>query len=175
MKTKIFRAGLVALALLPLAVSAIPAHEGHAHAAAPSGAEARLGTLAISGAYVRATLPNAPVAGGYLTIANSGAEADRLLSVQSPAAGRSEIHEMKMEGEVMKMRPLPGGLEIPAGASVALEPGGLHLMFMKLTAPFAEGTTVPVTLTFEKAGAVELALPVAPATAEDHGQHEDQP
>jgi copper(I)-binding protein len=71
-----------------------------------------------------------------------------------------EIHVMEMANDVMTMRPLVGGLEIPAGATVELKPGGAHLMFMMVTEPFKEGGEVPVTLEFEKAGKVDLTLPV---------------
>jgi copper(I)-binding protein len=70
---------------------------------------------------------------------------------------------MAMEGEVMKMRQVTNGIEIPAGQTVELKPGGLHLMFFKVSEPFQEGATVNVTLTFERAGAVDVALPVGPA------------
>ena len=135
------------------------------------------GDLEITGAFTRATLPNAPVAGGYLTISNSGATDDRLISVTTPIAGNAQVHEMKMEGDVMKMNELPDGLVIPAGGSVALEPGGYHLMFLQLTRPLVEGESIPVTLTFEKAGAVEVQLqvgsPAAKAPAMDHSTHSE--
>lgn len=131
-----------------------------------------VGDLELTGAFARATLPNQPVGGGYVTITNKGHEADRLVSATSPAAGEVQIHEMKMEGDVMKMRALPEGIEIAAGQSVALSPGGMHLMFMELKGAFKEGSEVPVTLTFEKAGPVEITLPVvaagADAPAHDH-------
>lgn len=132
-----------------------------------------LGAINISLPFTRATLPNAPVGGGFLTIENEGPEADRLISATSPAADVVQIHEMKMEGEVMKMRPLAEGLELPAGETVVLSPGGLHLMFMGLKQAFIEGETVPVTLVFEKAGTVEIALPVlgAAADAAPAGEH----
>lgn len=128
-----------------------------------------LGALSISGGFSRATLPNAPVAGGYVTIANAGA-ADRLVSVATPVAGVSQLHEMTMDGGMMKMAELPGGIEIPAGGTVELKPGGLHMMFMQLHAPLIEGTSVPVTLTFETAGAVEIELAVGArdATGPEH-------
>jgi copper(I)-binding protein len=117
------------------------------------------GDIAISGGFTRAMLPNQPVGGGYLTIRNSGA-ADRLLGVATPLAQKGELHEMSMKGEVMSMRPLPDGVAVPARGTVALEPGGLHMMFTGVTAPFKVGDTVPVTLRFEKAGTVEVVLPV---------------
>jgi len=138
---------------------------------------ATLGDLAITGAFSRATLPNAPVGGAYLNITNNGAADDRLVSVSSPAAGVSQIHEMKMDGDVMKMNALPDGLVIPAGQTVKLEPGGYHLMLMELTGPLVEGQSITVTLTFEKAGAVDVQVPVgspaAKAPAMDHSMHSE--
>jgi len=136
-----------------------------------------LGDLEISGAFTRATLPNAPVAGGYLTITNKGGADDRLVSVSTPAAGTSQIHEMKMDGDVMKMNELPDGLVLPAGASVSLAPGGYHLMFMDLTGPLVEGQSITVTLSFEKAGTIEVQVPVgspaAKGPAMDHAMHSE--
>lgn len=118
------------------------------------------GDLTLSAPFTRATLPNAPVGGGFLSIENVGSTADRLVSASSPAAAVVQIHEMAMEGDVMKMRQLADGLDIPAGEAVTLAPGGFHLMFMGLTQAFVEGATVPVTLVFERAGPVALELPV---------------
>ena len=145
-----------AIAATLLVVAPAFAHDGVTH----------LGAINISLPFTRATLPNAPVGGGFLTIENEGPEADRLVSATSAVAGDTQIHEMAMEGEVMKMRELPGGLEIPAGETVVLAPGGFHIMFMGLKQPFVEGETVPVTLTFEKAGSVEVLLPVEAAAAD---------
>jgi copper(I)-binding protein len=131
--------------------------------AAPASAHDQVvtaGTLQLTGAFTRATLPNAPVGGGYVTITNTGAEADRLVAAASPVAGDVQIHEMKMEADVMKMAELPDGIEIPAGETVVLAPGGFHLMFMQLNEPLVEGTSIPVTLTFERAGTVEIELSV---------------
>lgn len=159
-----------------LAVTAAAAAE-HDHGAMTMAAPAAvtLGNLDITGGFSRATLPNAPVGGGYITITNKGAKADRLVSAASPVAGVVQIHQMKMEGDLMKMNELPDGVEIPAGATVALAPGGLHIMFMKLNAPLVEGTKIPVTLTFEKAGSVDVELsvesPAAKGPAEDHSMH----
>lgn len=123
-------------------------------------ATATAGTIEISGAYARPMLPGQPVGGGYLTISNSGAQADRLLSVLSPLAGSVELHEMAMNGQVMTMRRIEGGIEIPPGKTVDLGPGGMHLMFMKVKAPFEKGSSVPVRLVFEKAGPIDVTLPV---------------
>jgi uncharacterized protein YcnI len=129
------------------------------------------GDLEISGYWAKAMLPGQPAGGGYLTIANKGASADRLVSVSSPAAGMTEIHMMEIVNDVMNMRPVEGGVEIAPGATVELKPGGMHVMFMQVKEPFREGTTVPLTLEFEKAGKVELALPVQKAAGDDHSQH----
>jgi len=134
---------------------------GMAAASADPGAPVTVGDLEITAAFTRATLPNAPVAGGYFTVTNSGTADDRLVSAASPAAGAVELHEMSMQGDVMKMTPFPDGIAVKAGETVTLSPSGLHLMFMQLRHPFVEGESVPVTLTFEKAGAVEVQLPVA--------------
>jgi copper(I)-binding protein len=123
------------------------------------------GDLEISAVWTRAMLPGQPVGGGYFTITNKGKSADRLLSVSSPDAGRAEIHSMAMKDNVMVMRPVEGGLQIPAGATVELKPGHFHLMFMEVKKPFRAGDTVPLTLEFEKAGKVEIKMPVQPAGA----------
>ncbi|MDT1063004.1 copper chaperone PCu(A)C [Paracoccus sp. CPCC 101403] len=153
-------------------------HGHHAAAAetvpvAAAGHDVQLGDLSITQPYSRATAPKAPVGGGYLTVTNAGQSDDRLVSATSPLAGKVEIHEMTMDGDVMRMRPLTDGLPLPAGASVEMKPGGTHLMLMELKQPLAEGDSVPVTLTFEKAGTVELQLPVGPMNAkgDGHGQH----
>lgn len=144
------------------------AGEGHAHhdhgAMAESGV-VKAGDLELSAASTKAMLPGQPVGGGYVTIKNNGKSDDRLVSVASPLAGRAEIHEMAMVNDVMKMRKLNEGIAIPAGQTVELTPGGLHFMFFNVSKPFAEGDKVPVTLTFEKAGKVEIELPVGSANA----------
>ncbi len=163
------RNALMALALLGGGLAAT------SQATVTTAAEVTAGDLVIGGGFTRATLPNAPVGGGYVTITNNGTAADRLISAASPVAGVAQIHEMKMEGDLMKMNELPEGVEIPAGATVTLKPGGLHIMLMQLQQPLVEGTTVPLTLTFEKAGSVEVELsvesPAAKGPAEDHSGH----
>jgi hypothetical protein len=149
---RILRAALAATLLL---ITPAFAHNGVIH----------LGPINISAPFTRATLPNAPVAGGYLTIENTGTEDDRLVSATTPIAGDAQIHDMAMEGDVMKMRHLTDGLVIPAGQTVTLEPGGLHIMLMNLNGKLVEGETVTVTLTFEKAGTIDVPLPVLGAAA----------
>ena len=109
--------------------------------------------------WLRATAPGAKVGGGYMLIRNQGAAADKLVAASSPAAGKVELHVHVNEGGVMKMREVPG-YDVPAKGSFELKPGGAHLMFMDLKAPFKEGDKLPVTLKFEKAGAVKAEFQV---------------
>ena len=125
--------------------------------------------ISIEKPFSRATPGGAKVGAGYMTIVNKGTAADRLVSAASPAADKVEIHEMSMQDNVMKMRELPGGLPIEAGKSVSLAPGGYHLMLMGLKAPLKQGDKVPVTLTFAKAGKVEVMLDVQGIAAQKPG------
>ena len=129
--------------------------------ASPAWAQAyKLSSLEIDQPWTRATAPTAKAGGGYVTITNKGTTGDRLIAARSAASAKVEIHEMKMDGNVMRMRELEKGLEIPPGATVALKPGGYHIMFMGLKAPFAKDTKVPITLVFEKAGSLDIMLDV---------------
>jgi copper(I)-binding protein len=121
--------------------------------------EAKVVSIKVDHAYTRATVPGQQVAGGFMKIENKGASGDQLLSASSPAAGEVQLHEMAMEGNVMKMRQVKD-ITVPAGGSVELKPGGLHLMFMNIKAPLAAGESVPVKLKFAKAGEVEVKMPV---------------
>ncbi|MBT8458589.1 MAG: copper chaperone PCu(A)C [Boseongicola sp.] len=116
--------------------------------------------LRIGDPFARATLPNQPVAGGFMMITNTGETDETLVAARSPAAARMEVHEMAMDGDVMRMREVEGGLKIPAGQTVSLEPGGYHIMFMDLAGPLIEGSETEVTLTFTKAGEITFAMPV---------------
>lgn len=102
--------------------------------------------------WVRPSVPGQQGTGGYMKL--TAREGQRLVGASSPAAGVAEIHEMKMDGEVMTMRPA-GAIELPAGKAVEFKPGGLHLMLMDLKQPLAAGTSVPVTLVFKDARGVE--------------------
>lgn len=130
-----------------------------------------VGPLQLNGPFTRATLPNAPVAGGFFTIVNTGTEDDRLVSAASDIARETQIHEMALEGDVMRMRQLADGIPIPAGQTVVLAPGGYHIMFMGLNRALSEGETVPVTLKFEKAGEVLLDLHVEAVAADAPAGH----
>jgi copper(I)-binding protein len=110
------------------------------------------GGLVISQAWSRATPGGAKVAGGYLTIENRGSAPDRLLSGSTELAKSLEIHETAVNGGVMTMRPVVDGLIIA--------PGGYHLMFVDRNSPFSQGGQVPVTLNFERAGAIKAVFDV---------------
>jgi hypothetical protein len=174
------RATLVAAAILSVSTLAFPVtpssaqHMGGGHGNAAASFKA--GDLVITAPWVRATPKGAPVAGGYLTITNNGAEPDRLIGGSFAAAGRFEVHDMTMDNGVMRMRPLTDGLEIKPGQTVEFKPGGYHLMFMGLKEQLKAGDTVNGTLQFAKAGTVEVVYRVgamggpAPATG-GHRQH----
>ena len=129
----------------------------------------------ITQAWTRATPGGAKIGGGYLTIENKGASADRLIGGSADIAGKVEVHEMAMNNGVMTMRPLDKGLTIDPGKTVKLAPGGYHLMMFDLKGPLKQGDKVPVTLEFEKAGKVKLSLDVqgvgaqGPAGADNSG------
>nr|WP_083336784.1 copper chaperone PCu(A)C [Polaromonas sp. JS666] len=136
---------------------------------------AQTAAVKVDGAWARATVQGQKGTGAFMSLTAS--EATRLVGVSSPVAGVAEVHEMKMEGDVMKMRALPS-LELPAGKKVELKPGGYHLMLMDLKAPLAKDSTVPLTLLFKDAKGVEskleLKLPVgtaAPGAAGAAAEH----
>ncbi len=135
--------------------------------------EFKLGELEIKHPWSKATLPGQKVAAGYFVIVNHGSTPDRLVSVTAELAGKAEIHEMSVKDDVMIMRPVEGGLEIPANSEVKLEPKAFHIMFMDLNSAPQEGVKFPGTLTFEKAGTVTVEYAVEPASAggADHSKH----
>jgi copper(I)-binding protein len=132
------------------------------------------GAITVTGAYLRATLKGAASAGGYLTIANSGASPDSLTGISSDAAAGVAVHQMKMDGNMMEMSAVDA-LSIPAGGAVALDPMGYHLMLTGFPKPFAEGDCVSMTLHFAQAGDLPVTFNVggfaqdAPPTAPASG------
>jgi copper(I)-binding protein len=100
------------------------------------------------------------VAAGYLTIKNTGTEPERLVSGTSPVAGKFEIHQMSMDKGVMKMRPVPEGVEVKPGETVELKPSAFHIMMMDLKQPIVRGKPFKASLKFEKAGPVEIEFEV---------------
>lgn len=138
--------------------------------------EFKKGDLEIVHPWSRATPDGAKVAGGYLVIKNHGKQADRLIAATGEIAGKTEIHEMKVDDKgVMTMRPLADGLEIPADGKAELKPGSYHIMFMNLKHGLKEGEKFKGSLTFEKAGTVDVEYAVnamggAKIDAHDHSK-----
>ncbi len=131
--------------------------------AALASANAFAQTVAVKDAWVRTSVPGQKATGAFMKI--TAKEGSKLVSASSPAAGVTEVHEMKMEGDIMKMRAVAGGLDLPAGKTVELKPGGYHVMLMDLKAALPKDSTVPLTLVFKDAkgveSKVELKVPVA--------------
>jgi len=152
-------AGALAIGGILTATGTLPAHAQEA------------GAIRVDSPWARATPPGAKVAGGFATITNGGDRPDRLVSATADIAGRVEIHEMAVTDGVMTMRPLPDGVAVPAGATVALEPGSYHLMLMELSAPLKSGERIPGTLTFEQAGTVAVEFDVQPIGAKAPAHH----
>ncbi|SEH70837.1 hypothetical protein SAMN05216228_1006117 [Rhizobium tibeticum] len=131
----------------------------------------KAGDITIGHPHARAMVPSAKVGGGYLKLTNTGSTDDKLISITSKRAAKTEVHQMSVNNGVMTMRPVAGGLVIPAGQTVELKPGGFHIMFMDVTEPFKEGEMIKATLTFEKAGSVDVEFEVGSAGgtgAKDH-------
>jgi periplasmic copper chaperone A len=111
----------------------------------------------ITNAWARATPAGAQTAAAYATVESPAG--DRLTGVSTPAAQKADIHEMTMDGSVMKMRQVDG-IDLPAGKALALKPGGYHIMLTGLAKPLKEGDTFPLTLDFAKAGAKQVNVSV---------------
>src|SRR4051794_38108697 len=118
------------------------------------------GDITVTSPWTRATPGGAKIAGGYFKITNQGTAADRFTGAKADVAERVELHEMSMSDSVMKMRPLPNGIEIKPGETVELKSGGYHLMFMDLKQPLKAGESFKATLQFEKAGPLEVNFAV---------------
>ena len=125
----------------------------------------KIGAIDIGHPYARATAPGQPTGGGFLKLTNKGDAADRLVSASAAVSSRVELHSMKMEGDVMRMRQVDA-VDVPAGETVELKPGGLHIMFVDLKAPLKAGDSFPMTLKFEKAGEVTVDVKVEKVKAE---------
>ncbi|MFN9726364.1 copper chaperone PCu(A)C [Acidovorax sp.] len=157
-----------------LYTTALAAMLAAACASAPAWAQSA--AVKVDGAWARASVQGQKATGAFMRL--TAQDATRLVRAESPAAGVTEVHEMKMEGDVMKMRAVPA-LELPAGKTVELKPGGYHVMLMDLKAPLAKDTAVPLTLVFQDAKGAEsrltISVPVAttppggPAGMAGHG------
>ncbi|HZT55052.1 MAG TPA: copper chaperone PCu(A)C [Burkholderiaceae bacterium] len=145
--------------ILSAAALALAGAIAHAHSF-------KLGEIEIGHPYARATAAGQPTGGGFLKLDNKGRD-DKLLSVRAAVSAGVELHAMRMDGDVMRMRQVDA-IALPAGQTVELKPGGFHIMFVGLKAPLKAGDKFPMTLTFEKAGEVEVTVNVeAPKAAAD--------
>ena len=154
---------LLLAAAVVLAASAALAHDYKA------------GAIVINHPWARATPRGASVGAGYLTLTNTGATADRLIAATAAAADRVELHEMTMVDGIMRMRPVKDGIELKPGQKIEFKSGAFHLMLVDLKEPLQQGQRVKGTLTFEKAGAVDIEFavegiggPARAAPAMDH-------
>lgn len=132
------------------------------------------GTIMVEDAYAFSASPSAKSGAAFMMLMNHGEEDDRLLSASSGAAQRVELHSSaEDDAGVVRMAPIEDGIDIPAGGSAMLARGGDHVMFMGLNGAFTDGDTVPVTLTFEKAGEITVDIPVDldRAAGDGHGDH----
>jgi copper(I)-binding protein len=138
------------LALAAFAALTIPA--------AATAHDYKAGELAIAHPYARATVPNQPTGAAYMTIENTGRNADKLIGASSPVAKSVQIHSMSMQGDVMKMREV-SDIELKPSTKTELKPGdGYHLMLIGLKQPLKPGDKFPITLNFEKAGKTEVSV-----------------
>ena len=132
-------------------------------------------TIDIKNAWARTTVPGQKATGAFMSLtAKDGA---KLVSASSPVAGVVEIHEMKMEGDVMKMRALTDGLELPVGKTVELKPGGYHVMLMDLKTALPKDSSIALSLVFNDAKGVqskmEIKIPVATTSPTGKASHSD--
>lgn len=133
------------------------------------------GDLTLKTPWIRASVPGQVNGAGYVQIDNKATQADRLISATTSGVNRVELHTIITENGVAKMREVPG-IDVPASGVVKLMPGGFHIMFLGLSAPFKADTTIPVTLKFEKAGEVKVNFEIKPPTynpgaMSGHGSH----
>lgn len=152
--------------LLPLAALTLLAACSNEPRTGTGGPDA---AVAVTGALCRPTPVGRQMTGCYLTLTST--VADRLVSVSTPVAGRTEIHESRMESNMMMMRELKEGLPLPAGQAVELKPGGNHIMLLAVADPLRAGQTVPLTLTFASAPAVEVQATVGQPPVDEYGGH----
>lgn len=117
--------------------------------------------IMVKDAYVRSSTPSSPSGAAFMTLMNHGDTDDRLIAATSDVAKRVELHSHTEDANgVMRMGQIEGGIAIAAGGMHALKRGGDHVMFMGLEAPLEQGAEITVTLTFEKAGEMQVTIPV---------------
>ena len=147
-----FSRGIAAL----FALSSLQLLANQAHAA-----DYKVGSIQISQPWARATPKGASAGAAYMTVSNTGTAAQRLTCVSSDVAAECQIHEMTMDGGVMKMRPVQGGLEVKPGETLMLKPGGFHVMLVGLKGPLQAGKSLDATFRVEGGDAVQVEFPVA--------------
>ncbi len=139
--------------------------------------------LTIKHPWARASIGAAKAGVAFMQIENAGAATDRLIAVETEVAKHAALHTHIMDGDIMKMRPVEGGIEIPPKGMAMLKPGGQHVMLMGLKAPLEEGDGMMMKLTFEKAGSIEIMVIVQsptemgedmPKTMEGHKMEETE-
>jgi len=140
-------------------ILAIAAVAAIAVAGAACAHDYQLRTLHIDHPFARATPPGARSGGVFLSVENRGSQTDRLLTVSTPAAGTAELHQMMLDAGMMHMRAV-AGLDVKPGGRLVLQPGGYHVMLTDLKRPLHAGDHFPLTLRFEKAGAIEVDVEV---------------
>jgi periplasmic copper chaperone A len=154
MNTLNWRTAAIGTALAVLSLAALPPDRAAA-------ADYHVGSLQITQPWARATPQGADSGAAYMTVTNTGSRVERLSCVSSTAAGKCQVHQMTMQGGVMKMRPVVGGLAIKPGQTVTFKPGGYHVMLVGLKAPLQQGKTVDATLKVDNGGAVQVEFPIA--------------
>jgi periplasmic copper chaperone A len=130
----------------------------------------KLKSITIDHPFARATPPGAQSGGAFFVVENAGTASDRLLSAASPASGSVELHQMAMDGGVMRMRAMQA-IDVPPGGRLELKPGGYHLMLLDLKQPLRAGDTFPLTLNFQNAGTIEVSVEVEAMGAAHPGMH----
>jgi copper(I)-binding protein len=140
-----------------LAIAAVAVAAAIAAASGASAHEYQLRALHIDHPFARATPPGARAGGVFLTVENNGDRADRLLSVSTPVAGTAELHRRVMDAGVRRLRAV-AGLDVKPGDRLVLQPGSYHVMLADLKRPLQAGASFPLTLGFEKAGAIEVSV-----------------
>jgi len=148
------------IAALALNLAVAPAHA----AAMNMSTTVKQGDIAVSKVWSRASAGMKRAGAAFMTVTNSGSSDDRLIAAATTVAERVELHTHLMEGGVMKMRQVVN-IEVPAGQTIELKPGGHHVMLFKLSKVFEEGGHYPLTLTFEKAGDLTLMVHIGKAGA----------
>ncbi len=148
-------------------------------AGAAYAADYKAGTIAIDHPWARPTAEGTKTGAAYLLLTNKGTARDKLVSASSAVAGKVQIHQTTDEGGIMKMHEVAGGIELAPGATVAFKPGGYHIMLLDLKETLDEGGHIPLTLTFAKAGSIDVEVDVEKKSGEqshgmtgmDHSMH----